>query len=81
MFYADSSGNVRLTICEEGCGHLGIGNMAVALTQEELCDLLYLFRNAIDDIAEGSELSQEQLHRDQPDMAVPVRRMLRLVRD
>lgn len=77
MFYADASGNVRLTICEEGCGHLGVGNVAVALTQEEMCDLLYLFRNAIDDIATESGVNQSE-----PAEGVkPMQPQLRLVRD
>lgn len=75
MFFNETSGNVSLAICEEGCGHIVIGGVEMKFAQTEMDDLIYLFRNAIEDIV-GKTVFEEMKQQ----IASP-QRSLTLIRD
>jgi len=54
--YTDTSGKVKLSVASCGCGRLYFGNTMINLTQNEMTDTLYIFKNLISHI-KGKQVS------------------------
>jgi len=58
--YVETSGKIQISIAPCGCGRLDVGNTMIALNQNEVSDMLYVFKNLMNHIEEqGAEKKQQ----------------------